>query len=292
MNRKTFLLTYFPLMVCWMIDFFSKSWAIENNLNWVQLGYLNLSYHENHGIIMGSFTKLPLILRSVFLSTIGISIVTSFPLIMNLFHFNSKKIIVGISILFGGILGNVTDRILYGFVVDMIYIKTSWFTTPVVNIADIAQWIGYILIIQGFFYEINYHLPDENRRSVKWINPKFQYKFCFSLVSIVFFSTSIPIFFGLTFLKYVLQEITPIEEQNINYYLISFAITSFVMQLTLCLVAISLGKVISSRIIGPIIGIERYLKDTIQGKKYIFSLRKNDDFKNLEAPLNELNKRL
>jgi len=265
---------------------------LENNLDWIQLGYFNLAYHENHGIIMGSFTKLPLVLRSVFLSTIGISIVTSFPLIMSLFRFNSKKIILGISMLFGGILGNVTDRILYGFVIDMIYIKTSWFTSPVVNIADLSQWIGYVFIAQGFFSEINHHLPEENRRSVKWINPKFQYKFCFNLVSIVFFSTSIPIFFGLTFLKYALKEIAQFEEQNINYYLISFGITSFFIQTTLCLITIRLGKIISSRIIGPIIGVERYLKDTIQGKKYVFSLRKNDDFKNLEAPLNELNQRL
>lgn len=292
MERKKIFLTYFPFFFCWSLDFYIKSWAIGNAFKWLQFGPINLAYHENHGIILGSFEKLPLLLRTVFLSTIGISIVASFPLIMGLIHFKSKKTVIGLSLLFGGILGNVTDRILYGFVVDIIYIKTSWFVTPVVNVADICQWIAYILIAQGFFSELNYHLPNEDRRTIRWINPKFQYKFCITLVSIVFFTTSIPVFFGLTFFKYVLQEIAFSEEADTRYYLISFFITSVFIQLTLCIITIRIGKIISERIAGPIIGIRRYLNDTIQGKYYNFSLREKDDFKDLEAPLNELNKKL
>lgn len=292
MEKKRLLFTYLPLVFGWTIDFLTKSWMMDNSVSWHQFGVLNLAYYENHGIIMGSFDHLPLMLRTVFLSTIGISIVASYPLLMGLIHFKSPRMVLGLSLLFGGILGNVTDRILYGFVVDMIYFKTSWFTTPVFNIADMIQWFAYALIASGFVSELNHHILDEERRSLQWINPKFQYKFCFTLVGIVFLATSVPTFFGLTFLKYSLTDVGLHSEGNVSSYLTSFFITSLFIQTTLCLGTIAIGKVISARIAGPLIGIKRYLKDTLEGKHYVFKLREKDDFKELEIPLTQINQRL
>lgn len=292
MERKTLFITYFPLIFCWLLDYYTKSWAIANAHESFSFGFLHLAYYENHGIIMGSFETLPIVLRTVFLSTIGISLVASFPLIVSLIHFKSQKMLLGLSLLFGGILGNITDRIIHGFVVDMIYFKAYGFMSPVYNLADFVQWFAYFLIIKEFISEINHHIPDEDRRSLKWINPKFQYKFCLTLVSIVFLTTSIPIIFGLTFLKYSLEESALQSEIYLRNYLVSFGITSIFIQAFLCLTSVVIGKIISARVAGPLIGIKRYLQDTLEGKHYTFKLREKDDFKDIETPLTHLNEQI
>lgn len=51
---------------------------------------------------------------------------------------------VSLSIILGGAIGNLIDRVLYGYVVDMIHVK--FIDYPVFNIADSATVIGTILL--------------------------------------------------------------------------------------------------------------------------------------------------
>ena len=62
---------------------------------------------------------------------------------------NDKILCVALSLILGGALGNVLDRIMYGAVVDFIdlhYANRHW---PAFNIADSAICIGAALIIWG-----------------------------------------------------------------------------------------------------------------------------------------------
>jgi signal peptidase II len=62
---------------------------------------------------------------------------------------NDKLLCVALSLILGGALGNVLDRIMYGAVVDFIdlhYVNWHW---PAFNIADSAICIGAALIIWG-----------------------------------------------------------------------------------------------------------------------------------------------
>jgi len=63
----------------------------------------------------------------------------------------STVMIVGISSLIGGGLGNVIDRILYGSVTDFLYFDFVLFHTGVVNMADISVSIGFLIILYGFY---------------------------------------------------------------------------------------------------------------------------------------------
>lgn len=288
--KKRFFISYLPLLLFWIVDFYTKKWSIENP-SLLHFGYLNINYHENHGIIFGSFEKLPLIIRTVFLSTIGIIIISSYPLFMNLIHFNSKKMVLGISLIFSGILGNVSDRMYNGYVVDMIYFDTPLFTTPVFNIADAVQWVGYLLVLLSLRSELNYHLPLQDKREPSWIYPRFQIHFSLVLCSLVFFSTSVPIFFSLIFFKYLLSIQVSSDQVNFESYYISFFITLFFIQAFFCLFSAFIGKRYSARIAGPYIAILRYVNHTLEGKNYPFKLRENDYFKEIESSLTELNER-
>lgn len=56
---------------------------------------------------------------------------------------------IGYSLLLGGILGNVLDRIIYGYVIDFIGFEIFNKSMPIFNIADTAIVIGAIIIIVG-----------------------------------------------------------------------------------------------------------------------------------------------
>jgi signal peptidase II len=62
---------------------------------------------------------------------------------------NDKILCVALSLVLGGALGNVLDRIMYGAVVDFIDLHYANWHWPAFNIADSAICIGAALIIWG-----------------------------------------------------------------------------------------------------------------------------------------------
>lgn len=56
---------------------------------------------------------------------------------------------IGYGLLFGGILGNLIDRVFFGYVIDFIGFKFGSYEFPIFNIADIAIVVGAILIVLG-----------------------------------------------------------------------------------------------------------------------------------------------
>jgi signal peptidase II len=62
---------------------------------------------------------------------------------------NDKTLCVALSLILGGALGNVLDRIMYGAVVDFIDLHYANWHWPAFNIADSAICIGAALIIWG-----------------------------------------------------------------------------------------------------------------------------------------------
>ncbi len=291
MDKRKLLLSYLAFMAFWVIDFYTKSWFSNTPIPF-SIGSLHFAYYENHGVVMGAFSKLPLVLRTVFLSTIGISLVASFPLLLSLVDFKTKRMIFGLSCLFSGILGNVTDRIVYGYVIDFIYFKNTSFNTPVFNIADAVQWIGYAFVGIGFYAEINYHIAEDERRRRGWINHKFQIKFCAIIYALFFAVSSIFFAFSFTFVKYTLSGLETGRDVLTNEYLITYSITFASLHGLLGLIVLAIGKIISHRISGPIYSLAKYLKLTLEGKEYPFKLREGDQFKELEKPFTELNQEI
>lgn len=285
------LITYIPFIIFFLFDFYSKSWAIglEQSYNF---GFLKISYHENHGVMLGAFSELPLVLKAVFLSTIGISIVCGFPLLIYVLELESKMAIVGLSLLSSGILGNVVDRIIYGYVVDFFYFDFTGKLTPVFNLADITQWLAYIFLSFGVYRELNRQILDNERRDKKWINNRFQLRFNLTLAGLVTFLGFVSFACTYTFFKFTIIELAPELTDKLMGPLTAFAITFACLNSLFLIVVTLVGKVISHRIAGPIYAMGRYLKDTIAGKVYHFKLRQSDYFTELEEPFNQINKEM
>lgn len=65
----------------------------------------------------------------------------------------SNAMLIGISLIIGGGLGNIYDRILYGSVTDFLYFDFVIFHTGIVNMADISVTIGFFFILYALYFK-------------------------------------------------------------------------------------------------------------------------------------------
>lgn len=83
---------------------------------------------------------------------IGISIFALLFLIWYQKQFKKNhRNIVAFGLVYGGLIGNMLDRIIYGYVIDYLKIVIFGYDFPIFNLADMAIVVGFILIIYSVF---------------------------------------------------------------------------------------------------------------------------------------------
>lgn len=190
----------------------------------------------------------------------------------------------GLSILLGGILSNVFDRIYYGYVVDFLIL--GWLnslSSGVFNIADALQWVGYGMMAVGVFKDREKLWPKHDTRTGAWINWSFQLRYSMVFVAIGLGFAIIAGVYSYTFLRFIVMDISsghiPRNPSDIlRPWLLIYGLVSLGFAIILFLV----GKSLSHRMAGPIYAFERYIKDVIGGESKKLQLRSSDEFKNLE----------
>ncbi len=289
MKRKDWILVIVTLFVCVFADQISKSWAAKLTTETMAqtYGFFRLVLVHNQGIMLGLFSELPAVLRIVTLSTTGAFILCLYSLVQYLIPGRLLALRVSLSILVGGILGNVLDRIFYGYVIDFMAVQISEWHSPIWNLADVIQWFGYILMVY-FLFKYNAQLwPDKNERKSFWINKKFQIKHSVLFTATGFFLCLICMVFSYTYLKVTIQELTGNNSEIVAKFTKPFLYTFIILALMFTIILFSIGKLISHRIAGPLYAFERFLSDILEGKGLTkqgaaLQLRTNDDFKHLE----------
>jgi len=124
-----------------------KTVAISGTVEVIK-GFFELNYAENTGAVFGVFRGGNSIL--IFIGVIAIAFVF-------VYYKQFKQDIwmrVSLGFILGGALGNLADRLLYGFVTDFIRIRLWLFRLvwwPNFNIADAAVLIGAIMMIISMF---------------------------------------------------------------------------------------------------------------------------------------------
>ena len=110
--------------------------------------YFILTNVENSGAFLGMGSGFSPIMKSVFLIILPIIVLIS----IIIYVYRDKEIdkvsLIGFSIITGGGIGNIFDRIIYGSVTDFLFIDLGGiFKTGIFNIADLAVTTGMILIL-------------------------------------------------------------------------------------------------------------------------------------------------
>ncbi len=122
-----------------VINYLNKDIEVINN-------FFYLIYTKNNGAAFSILTGKRLFLIIITLLIIGSLI---YYIIKN--EISSKMEILAFSLIIGGSLGNLIDRVVRGYVVDFISVKIFGYHFPIFNIADSLICIGvFILLIIQF----------------------------------------------------------------------------------------------------------------------------------------------
>lgn len=301
MKKKDWLIVFLPLLIVWYIDRVSKGWG-SSLQEMRSFGFMHFALYHNPGAMLGLFSELPPVLRIVTLSTGGAFLVVTYALIQYLLPLKSLVLRSGMSILLGGILGNVTDRILWGHVVDFILVgKVGSWLSPAFNIADAVQWFGYGMVVYSIIKEGQNLWPENNFRRKYWINPKFQLKYCYFLLAVGLSISLITIVFSYTYMRVALVELVGPNSQIIDRFLNPFMYTFVSISLAFSVGLFTVGKVISHKMAGPIFAFEKYMTDFFKHKENTdeqkepfkkFKLRALDEFKELEGIANLITEKI
>ena len=112
-------------------------------------GFFNLVYVMNPGAAFGFLADMSETFRYLFF--IGITILVMALIIYYIVKSKSENVlyVISLTLIFGGAVGNLIDRVRFGAVVDFldVYIGTAHW--PAFNVADSSITIGAILMIWG-----------------------------------------------------------------------------------------------------------------------------------------------
>lgn len=102
-------------------------------------GFFSLKYVENKGAAFGMLSNA----RWIFIIFTIVIIIALFYIIIKK-NIHSKLFYISAVLIIGGGIGNLIDRIFYGYVVD--YLSISFFP-PVCNFADYCITVGAVLMV-------------------------------------------------------------------------------------------------------------------------------------------------
>lgn len=288
MKKREWLLVLLPLVLTIAVDQITKQMAL--GLNGTKMfGFFGLALHFNKGAMLGMFSDLPPILRIVSLSTGGAFLLFTYVIIQYLLPIRSLLLRAGMSILMGGIIGNVIDRTVAGHVIDFAFFEINFsmlggslWHSPVFNIADVLQWVGYGCLVTALLKDGDILWPENNLRKYYWINPSYQLKYCLTLVMIGSGFALMAGVFCYTFIRFMMVELVGNNQRLLDQFLVPFIQTFSIFTVAFGAFLFMIGKILSHRVAGPLFAFERFLKDHIKGKKARLRLRKGDEFLHLE----------
>jgi signal peptidase II len=143
---------YLLALLVFILDHFTK-WLVRSRMELheaIELipGYARISYVRNSGVAFGLFADIQSVWKPYILASMAVIAVVV--ILMYSARMPSNRILLqlALAITLGGILGNFTDRIMHGFVVDFIelHIKEV-FHWPTFNVADSAITMGIALLL-------------------------------------------------------------------------------------------------------------------------------------------------
>lgn len=142
-SRTNYIFAIGLILVILLVDFYTK-YIVRNDVRFIKgvpiiPNLLSLIYVKNEGAAFSMLSgyRIALIIISSLAIILGIYAITRL-------YRDNKIIFLAVSMVIAGGIGNLIDRIFFGFVTDMISLS---FFPPVFNVADISVTLGCIILI-------------------------------------------------------------------------------------------------------------------------------------------------
>lgn len=137
------------ITLVFIFDQVAKSWALNNlalHKVYNMLPFLNFVLVFNKGIAFSLFANSSVFVHSILIaSSIAIIIFMIF-MLRNIFT-STMLHPIAISLIIGGALGNLSDKLLLGYVIDFIDLFFKGWHFATFNVADAAISIGGVLLL-------------------------------------------------------------------------------------------------------------------------------------------------
>ena len=154
-SRITWRLLYLVASLgIYLVDQGSKAWAVRRvrfEDRAIIRGVLDFVYAENPGIAFGQLQEGGSFGRWFFV------VLASAAAVAVLFYFfrthrDDDRILGACALLLAGIVGNLTDRVRLGFVIDFIHVHAGQYHWPTFNIADASITLGALLLAYDLIF--------------------------------------------------------------------------------------------------------------------------------------------
>jgi signal peptidase II len=109
-------------------------------------GFFNITYVRNTGVAFGIFSSISSPIKSLVLS-----LFTAFAAVVVITYsyrspLENRLLQAALALILGGALGNLYDRLAYGYVVDFLEFYIGSYHWPAFNVADSAITTGVVLL--------------------------------------------------------------------------------------------------------------------------------------------------
>ena len=140
MNKKVFIIAVVILIIDQLSKMLANTYLVSNTIVIIP-NFFKLEHALNTGAAWSILNNHQIIL-----------IVISIVLMIGLFMFNknfkvNKRNNIAFGLIFGGLWGNLVDRIFHGYVIDFLSFKIFNYDYPIFNIADMALVCGILLLV-------------------------------------------------------------------------------------------------------------------------------------------------
>src|SRR5213595_3100813 len=129
----------------WTKALIQKRFDLNESISVID-GFFNITYVRNTGVAFGIFDPLSLPAKSVLLSVftaVAAVVVITYSVRSSL---RNRLLQFALALVLGGALGNLYDRLAYGYVVDFLELYAGSYHWPSFNVADSAISIGVALL--------------------------------------------------------------------------------------------------------------------------------------------------
>ena len=138
----------------YLMDQASKAWAVRRlrfEDRTIIRGVLDFVYAENPGIAFGQLQEGGSFGRWFFV------VLAAAAAVAVLFYFfrthrDDDRILGSCALLLAGIVGNLTDRVRLGFVIDFIHVHAGQYHWPTFNVADASITLGALLLAYDLIF--------------------------------------------------------------------------------------------------------------------------------------------
>ena len=152
---KKYLVFFCIAIFVVLLDQVSKAFILSNlklheSIDVIN-GLFNIVHVRNSGAAFGMFADSSEAFRSIFFLGIGVLALSLIIYYIGQIKNGQTKLLVSLSLIFAGAIGNLIDRIRFGSVIDFIDIYISTFHWPAFNVADSAITVGAYLMLMEMF---------------------------------------------------------------------------------------------------------------------------------------------